>query len=164
MGDLLIPFGIHRDTGDIVEPEDAPKGRACNCLCPGCKAPVLSRHPKQNRFHFAHDSRHELARPEAECPFNSAVAVAMMIRELAPSFTGKSFNTPDYQINLKHPCCGLKYDFITISQSATVRIDESSANVPVRVIQRVIRGPPAPSPARLPRALFAGTKRPCRFA
>lgn len=131
MGDLLIPFGIHRDTGDIVEPEDAPKGRACNCLCPGCKAPVLSRHPKQNRFHFAHDSRHELARPEAECPFNSAVAVAMMIRELAPSFTGKSFNTPDYQINLKHPCCGLKYDFIPISQSAAVRIDESSANVSV---------------------------------
>ncbi|MCP4488613.1 MAG: hypothetical protein GY820_15065 [Gammaproteobacteria bacterium] len=44
MSELLIPFGIHRHSGDIVEPEDAPKGRACNCLCPGCKAPLLSRH------------------------------------------------------------------------------------------------------------------------
>ncbi len=73
MTGLLIPFGLDRNTRDIVEPEDAARGRACNCICPGCAAPLLSRHPKENRIHFAHDSKHPEAKPEEECPFSSAV-------------------------------------------------------------------------------------------
>jgi hypothetical protein len=129
MSELLIPFGIHRDSGEIVEPEDAAKGRACNCLCPGCKAPVLSRHPKEKRYHFAHDSKHELAKPEEECPFSSAVAVAMMIRELAPALIHRSINTPDYKLIQNYECCGAKSNPILVSKSATVKITDSSANV-----------------------------------
>lgn len=128
MSELLIPFGIHRESGAIVEPEDAPKGRACNCLCPGCKAPLLSRHPKVNRYHFAHDSRHELAKPEQECPFSSPVAVAMMVRELADSLTGQFIHTPDYPILLKHPCCDKRNDWVQISSSASVKIAQSIAD------------------------------------
>lgn len=140
MSELLIPFGIHRESGAIVEPEDAPKGRACLCLCPGCKAPLLSRHPKINRYHFAHDSRHELAKPEQECPFSSPVAVAMMVRELAGSLTGQFISTPHYQVLLKHPCCDMRNDWVQISQSARVEIDQSASNAGQFDLQLTVGG------------------------
>ena len=142
MSELLIPFGIHRESGDMVEPEDAPKGRSCNCLCPGCKAPLLSRHPKINRYHFAHDSRHELAKPEQECPFSSPVAVAMMVRELADSLTGQFIHTPDYQVLLKHPCCDKRHDWVQISNSTSVKIAQSSANAEQFDVKLTVGGYP----------------------
>ncbi|WP_019606232.1 hypothetical protein [Teredinibacter turnerae] len=105
MTGLLIPFGLDRNTKEIVEPEDAARGRACNCICPGCQAPLLSRHPKENRIHFAHDSKHSEAKPEEECPFSSAVAIAMMARELAESLPGKVFETPNYEYEFWFDCC-----------------------------------------------------------
>lgn len=119
MSDLLIPFGIHRDTGEIIEPEDAPKGRACNCICPGCKAPLLSRHPEEKRYHFAHDSRHEDARPEEECPLSSAVAVAMMVREVAASSVGKFLETPPLMVYAHYECCG---------EEKVIRVTKGSRN------------------------------------
>lgn len=128
MGELLIPFGIHKDTGEIVEPEDAPKGRDCNCICPGCKAPLLSRHPKEKRFHFAHDSRHEHAKPEEDCPFSSAVAVAMMVRELAADLGGKMLFTPPLDMSEHFHCCGQRA-VVEISGGASNAIDDAQANV-----------------------------------
>jgi hypothetical protein len=130
MSELLIPFGIHRDTGAIVEPEDAPKGRACDCLCPGCKAPLLSRHPKENRYHFAHDSRHEDAKPEEECPFSSAVAVAMMVRKIAEIANGKILKTPPLLRMNTFYCCG-QSGFIEVTRGASNVIDNVQANVKV---------------------------------
>lgn len=106
MTGLLIPFGLDRNTKEIVEPEDAARGRACNCICPGCQAPLLSRHPKENRIHFAHDSKHPEAKPEEQCPFSSAVAIAMMARELVGSLSGKLFEIPDYEYEYFFDCCG----------------------------------------------------------
>lgn len=106
MSSLLIPFGLDRNTKEIIEPEDAARGRACHCICPGCQAPLLSRHPKENRIHFAHDSKHPEAKPEEECPFSSAVAIAMMARELAESLPGKAFEIPDYEYEYCFDCCG----------------------------------------------------------
>ncbi|MCP3687441.1 MAG: hypothetical protein GY784_03420 [Gammaproteobacteria bacterium] len=123
MSELLIPFGIHRHSGDIVEPEDARKGRDCDCLCPGCKTPLLSRHPKVKRYHFAHDSRHELAKPEAVCPFNSALAVALMVKNIAPSLTGQLIGTPGYRLPLDFDCCWEKTRYIPISRGSMVHID-----------------------------------------
>lgn len=128
MSDLLIPFGIHKVTGAIVEPEDAAKGRACDCLCPGCKAPLLCRHPKEMRDHFAHDSRHEHARPVKHCPFSSAVAVAMMIREMVPAYVGKLLATPALEVSERCPRCR-HYESIKVTQSAHNRVDEAEANV-----------------------------------
>jgi hypothetical protein len=127
MSELLIPFGIHKVTGEIVEPEDAPKGRACNCLCPGCKAPLLSRHPKEKRYHFAHDSRHKDAKPEEECPFNSAVAVAMMVREVVTQVVGKMLETPPLEVMEHYACCG-GYDVLQVSRGASNVIDSAQAS------------------------------------
>lgn len=130
MSELLIPFGIHKVTGAIVEPEDAPKGRACNCVCPGCKAPLLSRHPKENRYHFAHDSRHKDAKPEEECPFSSAVAVAMMVREVAVQTVGEALETPPLEVMEYHACCG-KSKLLQVSRGACNFIDKAQASVKV---------------------------------
>jgi ssDNA-binding Zn-finger/Zn-ribbon topoisomerase 1 len=112
MNNLLIPFGLDRVTNAIVEPEDADRGRACNCLCPGCHAPLLSRHPKEHRVHFAHDSKHPDAKPDEKCPFSAAVAIAMMARELSESLTGKGFFIPEYDYCHQFECCGDTEDIL----------------------------------------------------
>lgn len=116
MSGLLIPFGLDRSANTIVEPEDAERGRACNCICPGCHAPLLSRHPKEHRVHFAHDSKHPEAKPEEECPFSSAVAVAMMVREIADQLVGKALLIPKLNGRRFFECCGKVVDFSVTSQ------------------------------------------------
>lgn len=116
MTGLLIPFGLDRNTRDIVEPEDAARGCACNCIYPGCQAPLLSHHPKENRIHFAHDSKHPEAKPEEECPFSSAVAIAMMARELVGSLPGKLFEIPDYEYEYSFDCCGAIEELLVTEQ------------------------------------------------
>ena len=130
MNELLIPFGIHLETGEIIEPEDAPSGRACNCLCPGCRSPLLSRHPKVKRYHFAHDSRRYGRKPEEDCPFNSAVAVAMMAREMATELPGKILETPSLKDRLYCSFCGGS-DSVQVSLGAQNAIARAQASVNV---------------------------------
>ncbi|WP_157209757.1 hypothetical protein [Marinimicrobium agarilyticum] len=130
MNELLIPFGIHLETGEIIEPEDAPSGRACNCLCPGCRAPLLSRHPKVKRYHFAHDSRRYGTKPEEDCPFNSALAVAMMAREITTELAGKILETPPLKDSLYCSSCGGS-DKVQVSLGAINTIDQAEAHVNV---------------------------------
>ena len=75
-------------------------------------------------------------------PFSSAVAVAMMIRELAPSLAGKSINTPHYQRLLKHPCCDLRHDWVHIRDSSTVKIAEASSDADKFDLKLVVGGYP----------------------
>ncbi|WP_238559263.1 hypothetical protein [Marinimicrobium sp. LS-A18] len=130
MNELLIPFGIHLETGEIIEPEDAPSGRACNCLCPGCRSPLLSRHPKVKRYHFAHDSRRYGKKPEEDCPFNSAVAVAMMAREMASELPGRVLETPPLKDSLFCSSCGGS-DSVQVSLGAQNTVERAQARVNV---------------------------------
>lgn len=109
MNDLLIPFGVSNVTRTFVEPDDAEQGRSCDCHCPGCETPLLSRHPKDHRrIHFAHDSRH----PDAvqsiidKCPFNSELAIALMARHVASRLIGQSINLPSHQALVDFGECG----------------------------------------------------------
>jgi hypothetical protein len=128
MDELLIPFGYDKNTGAIVEPEDAERGRACNCICPGCRAPLLSRHPKVKRAHFAHDSKNKTENPSDDCPFSSAVAIAMMARNLVDEYAEKSLSTPRHSVMYSYECCG-KTDEIIVSLGATNTIDSAESNV-----------------------------------
>ncbi|MCJ8314618.1 MAG: hypothetical protein HRU38_20940 [Saccharospirillaceae bacterium] len=123
MSDLLIPFGIEIDTGETIEPEDSKKGRACNCKCPGCKAPLLSRHSTINRTHFAHDSKHPNAIPENECDFSGAVAVSMMAMEVAKSLSGELFQTVDYEKIHTFDCCSFSSENFVITNKKALEID-----------------------------------------
>jgi hypothetical protein len=126
MAELLIPFGIDVISGSIVEPEDAEQGRACNCICPGCKAPLLSRHSKgERRIHFAHDSSHPDAKPLEKCPFNSALAVAMMARNLVSELCGKMIELSDYRVPVDFSCCG-RSGYAEVAQKREVLIESIS--------------------------------------
>lgn len=49
---LKIPFGL-RD-GQLLAATDVQNGLPCGCLCPGCGARLVAKHPKEKAAHFAH--------------------------------------------------------------------------------------------------------------
>ena len=125
--DLLIPFGISISTGLIVEPEDAARGRDCNCICPGCKMPLLSRHPKdaEKRIHFAHDTRSPNADKSTieECPFNSVLAVKMMAQHVASELAGKLIRFPEYHHAVRNPHGMIKW-FVKVAEERDMPVRE----------------------------------------
>ncbi len=133
MKELHIPYGIERDSGDIVEPEDAARGRACNCLCPGCEAPLLSRHPQSDskRVHFAHDSKHQDAKPIGECPLSPFVALGMMLRHLSSSFAGKTIQLTTYCKSISFNCCDAAAKFLAVTEAeeAVISAGDKSPSV-----------------------------------
>ena len=54
MSDLKIPFGLL--DGKLVSPSEVTNGLKCNCLCPGCKNPLVANHPKSEKRvkYFSH--------------------------------------------------------------------------------------------------------------
>lgn len=66
---LLVPFGLKEDT--LYEPTQVENGKACGCVCPACKKPLVA---KQNAKtpHFAHSQDDNCARG-----FETAVHLAV---------------------------------------------------------------------------------------
>lgn len=62
----LIPFGVDRETGRIVEVSDVPRGRSCGCICLSCGASLVANQGSQKQWHFSHDPRAEY-RPNKTC-------------------------------------------------------------------------------------------------
>lgn len=52
---FLLPFGEAPD-GRLVTVNDVDRGRSCNCLCPGCKEPLVARKGDVMSHHFVHDT------------------------------------------------------------------------------------------------------------
>lgn len=54
MADLKIPFGLL--DGILVSPSEVTNGLKCNCICPGCKKPLVANHPKSEKRvnYFSH--------------------------------------------------------------------------------------------------------------
>lgn len=137
MKELHIPYGIDRLTRQIIEPEDAERGRACDCLCPGCEAPLLSRHPQRDdrRTHFAHDSKHADAKPIDDCPLSPEVAFAMMARYVAGSLAGKTIQLGAYEKSLSHPCCLPSSTLIELIAKQEAVIERAEAFVSIGGVQ-----------------------------
>lgn len=55
MSKLKIPFGL-RD-GRLFAAGDVANGLSCGCLCPGCGAKLIAKHPKEKLAHFAHSAQ-----------------------------------------------------------------------------------------------------------
>jgi hypothetical protein len=86
--EIRIPFGVDR-TKRVVHISDAARGRACDCTCPGCGAPLTAVKGSVRQHHFRHTV--EL---ECEGAVESAIhrAAKQMLRER------KQLNLPDYRI------------------------------------------------------------------
>lgn len=48
-----IPFGVLPD-GVVVDAYSVERGLACNCICPGCKQPLMSKQGEIRVYHFSH--------------------------------------------------------------------------------------------------------------
>ena len=56
MNTVKLPCGISKD-GQVVYIEDAEKGLACECFCPGCKQSLVAKKGPVKEYHFAHKSK-----------------------------------------------------------------------------------------------------------
>ena len=134
--DLLIPFGLDATTKETVEPEDAKRGRACGCVCPGCEMPLMCRHPSDpdspssKRIHFAHDTRHPDAQKSVHehCPFNGLIAVRMMAYTVASSLVGETIQLPSLHKLVDFDCCHQTRS-VNITETSELTIEESRPKV-----------------------------------
>jgi hypothetical protein len=56
---LRVPFGLSGST--LYEPNGVPNGKACGCICPACKRPLIARQGAATP-HFAHAPGEDCAR------------------------------------------------------------------------------------------------------
>lgn len=51
---VLIPYGQDITSGRMLHVTAVARGAACNCVCPACNTPLISRQGERNAWHFAH--------------------------------------------------------------------------------------------------------------
>lgn len=51
-----VPFGLSSADWRLYGPLDVPLGKACGCICPGCRQPLYAKHAPSGKVipHFAH--------------------------------------------------------------------------------------------------------------
>lgn len=54
MSEVEIPYGWEVASGRIVHVDDAFRGKACNCVCPGCGSSLIAKKGEKKANHFAH--------------------------------------------------------------------------------------------------------------
>jgi len=76
-GNLRVPFGMGVHDGRMYGPLEVARGRACNCVCPGCREPLLAKLPvESNRVpHFAHA-------PGAECALGLETSLHLAAKQI----------------------------------------------------------------------------------
>lgn len=65
-----VPFGIHRQTGKLMDITEVARGTSCDCICPGCKTELVAKQGDIKLWHFAHSTA-----IDAEC--NGLMAAIM---------------------------------------------------------------------------------------
>lgn len=50
----LLPFARRLADERLVGPEEVPRGKTCNCVCPACSHPVVAKQGTEKTWHFAH--------------------------------------------------------------------------------------------------------------
>lgn len=105
------PFGL-RD-GQLLHVDDVLRGKACNCVCPSCQAPLVAKQGKVVVHHFAHASGSDCAGA-----FESAIHLAA--KQLLE--TAKEIALPAVDIKFE-----TDRDPIRLSESATYTLDSVAA-------------------------------------
>lgn len=70
-----VPFGIK--DGKMYEPRQVPIGKACGCICPSCKSPLVAKHALKGLVtpHFAHQ-------PGENCLYGRESAIHLAAKQL----------------------------------------------------------------------------------
>lgn len=89
----LLQYGLSKQTGKLVYIDDVLRGLKCDCICPGCKTPLIARQG-QIQWHFAHANN-------AECAGARMTALHLWAQQIIqeekqvmlPSFNGRATNS-----------------------------------------------------------------------
>lgn len=73
---------------------EVPRGKACGCICPSCKTPLIARHGAEKQWHFAHASRSVYNQTKKKCKYSFFVSVRLMARQIIHS--SLSIKLPEY--------------------------------------------------------------------
>jgi hypothetical protein len=86
-----VPFALDAQ-GVWRSVDEVPRGRACGCVCPDCRGPVIARHGQVRVHHFAHDDRRECRHALEASLFGMAVqlltAPTAVLRLPTPDVSG----------------------------------------------------------------------------
>lgn len=70
----LVPFGLRPD-GRLIDAGMAERGKACNCVCPGCKRTLIARKGTVRVEHFGHEA-------DTDCRRGAETALHMAAKQL----------------------------------------------------------------------------------
>ncbi|CAH7197360.1 hypothetical protein VCHA51O444_10666 [Vibrio chagasii] len=92
----LIPFGLHTKTNEYLPVSEVKRGKACECICPSCKIPLIARQPDKTDtvWHFAHSSKAIYKDTREKCEYNFYLSLRMFSRQIIGS--GFKITTPDF--------------------------------------------------------------------
>jgi hypothetical protein len=89
-----IPFGLRLSDQQFVDASEVERGRKCNCICPSCKTPLITRQGEVNEWHFAHVSKGVSKETENECEYSFWVSVNLMAKRVIE--TALSISVPSF--------------------------------------------------------------------
>jgi len=81
--DFLIPFGLHKESGELVDVGSVKKGKDCGCICPSCQTPLIARQGKEKEWHFAHKSTKNEEKTTEPCAYSFVVSLRLMVKQLS---------------------------------------------------------------------------------
>lgn len=86
---LHVPFGESISDGRMYQPLDVQLGKACGCVCPGCRGPLIAKHCVGGKTvpHFAHQN-------SSDCPTGYVTALHKAAIQLI--LDRKKLYVPDY--------------------------------------------------------------------
>lgn len=95
---LRVPFGLDGDK--LFEPSQVPNGKACGCVCPACKRPLVAKQ-KSSTPHFAHAPGEDCAKALETAVHLAAKQLIAARRELRlPAVTFFNHWAPKASINI----------------------------------------------------------------
>jgi hypothetical protein len=89
---LRVPFGLSGST--LYEPNGVPNGKACGCICPSCKRPLIARQGATTP-HFAHA-------PGEDCARGFETAVHLAAKQIIAQRKEVRLPIVEYQSTLKY--------------------------------------------------------------
>lgn len=88
----LVPFGLLPD-GRLIDAGMAERGRACNCICPECRQPLIARKGNVRVMHFSH-----YADADTDCRNGAETALHMAAKQLVAEL--RWINLPNLSVTV----------------------------------------------------------------
>lgn len=130
-----IPVGCSRDNlNHLLDVMDVPSGKACNCVCPSCRAPLIARHCNGHReSHFAHDPAYESEYNYSECILSFHVALKLMLKQIMATST--EILLPGYEVIEPYSDETITVTKEKMLQFESIEIDKNGFDALIRVKQ-----------------------------